>query len=287
MFYFPSPRALAALLPALALAGAAAAANAPQPAGNPVVARVDGIELHKSDVEAERQTLPPQAQQMALDKIYPLLLDRLVNNTLVTEAARKQHLEQDPEVQKQLKKAEDQLVERAYLTRAIEQATTPEALKARYQTWIKDKKPGEEVHARHILVKTEDEAKTVVAQLEKGADFEALAKKYSTDPGAASGGDLGWFSREEMVPEFAEAAFALPKGQFTKTPIKTQFGWHVIQVLDRRSKAVPTYAEAEPEMRTLVARDVVTAKLAELHKNAKIETFDLNGKPMALPKKDK
>jgi peptidyl-prolyl cis-trans isomerase C len=283
MFSSAPFRALVALLPALALSGAAAAANPPAAAGNPVVARVDGIELHRSDIEAERQTLPPQAQQMPLDKIYPALLDRLVNNTLITEAGRKQHLDQDPEVQRQLKQAEDQLIERAYLTRAIEQATTPAALQARYQSWVKEQKPEEEVHARHILVKTEDEAKSIIAQLEKGADFAALAKKYSTDPGGAGGGDLGWFSRTEMVPEFADAAFATPKGQFTKTPVKTQFGWHVILVLDRRTKPVPSFAESEQQMRNLIARDVVTAKLAELHKNAKIETFGPDGKPLTLP----
>ena len=98
----------------------------------------------------------------------------------------------------------------------------------------------EEVHARHILVKTEAEAKSIIDQLNKGADFAALAKKYSTDPAAASGGDLGYFSRDDMVPAFSAAAFALKPGQYTKTPVKTQFGWHVIKVVDRR---VETAAE--------------------------------------------
>ena len=286
MFSSVSPRVLVALLSALAFAGGVAAAP-PAPADNPVVARIDGVELHRSDVEAARKSLPAQAQQMSLDKVYPILLDRLVNDALVAAAARKQHLEQDPEVQRQLKLAEGQLVERAYLQRTIEQAATQEALQARYRIWLKGKKADEEVHARHILVKTEDEAKAVVGELEKGGDFAALAKKYSTDAGAGAGGDLGWFGRTDMVPEFSEAAFATAKGQFTKKPVKTQFGWHVIEVLDRRTKPVPAFAEAEPEIRNLVARDVVAAKLTELHKNAKIETFGLDGKPIALPQTGK
>jgi len=272
--------ALPALVVGLALAGAALAANPPAPAADPVVARVDGVELHRSDVDAAKNALPPQAQQMPMEKLYPLLLDRLVDNALVTAAGRKQHLDQDPEVQRQLKRDEDQLVERAYLERAIDKATTPQALQAKYQVWIKQKGPEEEVHARHILVKSEDEAKSVIGQLEKGGDFGDLAKKYSTDPAGASGGDLGWFGRNDMVPEFAEAAFSTPKGQFTKKPVKTQFGWHVIEVIDKRTKAAPSFDEAQPELRNLIARDVIAAQLAQLKKGAKIETFGLDGKPL-------
>jgi peptidyl-prolyl cis-trans isomerase C len=281
MFFSAPISAPLALVAGLVLAGAAFAAGPPAPAGDPVVARVNGQVLHRSDVDAARQSLPPQAQQMPMEKLYPILLDRMVDNVLVTEAGRAQHLEQDPQVQEQLKRDEDQLIERAYLQRAIDKAATPDALKAKYQQWVKEKPPEEEVHAAHILVKSEDEAKSIIAQLEKGADFAALAKKYSTDPsGSSNGGDLGWFGKNDMVPEFADAAFATPKGQFTKTPVKTQFGWHVIEVLDRRTKAAPSFEEAQPQLREMIARDVIAAQLAELRKGAKIETFGLDGKPM-------
>jgi peptidyl-prolyl cis-trans isomerase C len=281
MFFSAPVSAPLAFLAGLALAGAALAAGPPAPAGDPVVARVNGVELHRSDVDAARQSLPPQAQQMPMEKLYPILLDRMVDNALVTEAGRAQHLDQDPQVREQLKRDEDQLVERAYLERAIDKASTQEALKAKYQEWVKGKPAEEEVHARHILVKSEDEAKSIIAQLQKGADFADLAKKYSTDPsGSSNGGDLGWFGKNEMVPEFAEAAFATPKGQYTKTPVKTQFGWHVIEVLDRRTKLPPSFQEAQPELRNLIARDVISAQLADLRKGAKIETFGLDGKPL-------
>src|SRR5271169_1151159 len=181
------------------------------PPGNPVVARVDGTELRLSDVEAAQQNLPPQAQKLPLAQIYPMLLDRLVDGMLITEAGRKEQLDRDPEVQDRLKRYEDRLIQEAYVTRALKQAGTEDQLRTRYQTFLKEKPPHEEVHASHILLATEAEAKSVIAELDKGADFAALAKKYSTDPAAESGGDLGYFGRDDMVAAFADAAFALPK----------------------------------------------------------------------------
>jgi peptidyl-prolyl cis-trans isomerase C len=252
----------------------------PLPPGNMVVARVDGTEFHLSDVEAAQQNLPPQAQKLPLDQIYPILLDRLVDGALITEAGRKEHLEQDPDLQRRLKRYEDRLIQESYLNRAIKSAETEDRLKARYQTFVKEKTGHDEVHARHILVKTEAEAKSVIAELNKGADFAALAKKYSIDSGAGSGGDLGYFGHDDMVKDFADAAFALPAGQYTKTPVKTEFGWHVIEVEDHRVGTPPSFDEARQEVSQLVAHDVVDAKLKELRGAAKIETFGLDGKPL-------
>jgi peptidyl-prolyl cis-trans isomerase C len=257
-----------------------APASSPLPPGNTVVARVDGTELHLSDVEAAQQNLPAQAQKLPLEQIYPMLLERMVDGMLVTEAGRKDHLDQDPDVQHRLKRYQDRLVQEAYLNRVVKGAETEDRLNARYQTFVKEKAGHEEVHARHILVKTEDEAKALIAELDKGADFAALAKKYSTDPGAASGGDLGYFGHDDMVKEFADAAFALPAGQYTKTPVKTEFGWHVIEVEDHRVSTPPSLEEARQEVSQLVARDAVDSRLKELRGTAKIETFGLDGKPL-------
>jgi peptidyl-prolyl cis-trans isomerase C len=258
--------------------------SSPLPPGNTIVARVDGTELHLSDVEAAQQNLPPQAQKLPLDQIYPILLDRLVDGALITEAGRKEHLDQDPDLQRRLKRYEDRLVQEAYLNRAIKDAETEDRLKARYQTFVKEKAGHEEVHALHILVKTDAEAKSVIAELDKGADFATLAKKYSIDPGAGSGGDLGYFGHDDMVKEFADAAFALPASQYTKTPVKTEFGWHVIKVEDHRVSTPPSFDEARQEVSQLVAHDVVDAKLKELRGSAKIETFGLDGKPLPAAK---
>jgi peptidyl-prolyl cis-trans isomerase C len=259
-------------------------APSPLPPPNTVVARVDGTELHLSDVEAAQQNLPPQAQKLPLEQIYPMLLDRLVDGALITEAGRKEHLEQDPELQVRLKRYEDRLIQEAYLNQAIKAAETEDQLKARYQTFAKDTAGREEVHAQHILVKTEDEAKSVIAELDKGADFGELAKKYSTDPSASSGGDLGYFGHDDMVKAFTDAAFALSPGRYSKTPVKTEFGWHVIKVEDRRAGKPPSFEEAREQLSRDLAHEIIDAKLQNLRGAAKIEEFGLDGKPLPATK---
>jgi len=283
--------ALAAML--LVVTSAAAQTPAPAtgaaPAGaaqqDPVVARVNGTELHRSEVLAARQMLPAQVQQIPFDQVYPQLLDSLVTNLLAAQAGRKQKLADDPEVKKRLQWAQDQIIEEVYLGRYIRSAMTDDRIKARYDQFVKDQKPQDQVNAKHILVKTEDEAKAVIADLKGGGDFAAIAKEKSNDPGTkATGGDLGWFTKDEMVPEFAEAAFKLQKGQYTETPVKTQFGYHVIMLVDRRTAPPPTMEEARPQVVALLQRELIEQKVKELRTSAKIETFNLDGsKPSATP----
>jgi peptidyl-prolyl cis-trans isomerase C len=250
------------------------------PSGNPVVARVNAVELRLSDVEAAQQSLPPEAQKLPLAQIYPALLERLIDSELVLDAGRKEHLDQDPEVQRRLKLFQDRLIQQAYIEQLVKAASTEDRVKAQYQKFIGSQSPREEVRARQILVKTEAEAKSIIDQLGKGANFTSLAKKYSADPGAASGGEIGYFGRDDMVPAFTAAAFALQPGEYTKTPVKTEFGWHVILVEDRRTKQPPTFAEAHAEVSRLLARDIIQARLKELRGGAKIEAFGLDGKPL-------
>ncbi|HXA68914.1 MAG TPA: peptidylprolyl isomerase [Stellaceae bacterium] len=283
--------ALAAML--LVVTSAAAQTPAPAtgaaPAGaaqqDPVVARVNGTELHRSEVLAARQMLPAQVQQIPFDQVYPQLLDSLVTNLLAAQAGRKQKLADDPEVKKRLQWAQDQIIEEVYLGRYIRGAMTDDKIKARYDQFVKDQKPQDQVNAKHILVKTEDEAKAVITDLKGGGDFAAIAKEKSNDPGTkATGGDLGWFTKDEMVPEFAEAAFKLQKGQYTETPVKTQFGYHVIMLVDRRTAPPPTMEEARPQVVALLQRELIEQKVKELRTSAKIETFNLDGsKPSATP----
>jgi len=262
--------------------GAAPAGAAQQ---DPVVARVNGTELHRSEVLAARQMLPAQVQQIPFDQVYPQLLDSLVTNLLAAQAGRKQKLADDPEVKKRLQWAQDQIIEEVYLGRYIRGAMTDDKIKARYDQFVKDQKPQDQVNAKHILVKTEDEAKAVITDLKGGGDFAAIAKEKSNDPGTkATGGDLGWFTKDEMVPEFAEAAFKLQKGQYTETPVKTQFGYHVIMLVDRRTAPPPTMEEARPQVVALLQRELIEQKVKELRTSAKIETFNLDGsKPSATP----
>ncbi|HEV3174667.1 MAG TPA: peptidylprolyl isomerase [Stellaceae bacterium] len=266
--------------PAAAQAPAAGAAQQ-----DPVVARVNGAELHRSEVLAARQMLPAQVQQIPFEQVYPQLLDNLVTNLLASQAGRKQKLADDPEVKKRVQWAQDQIIEEVYLSRYIRTAITDDKIKSRFDQFLKDQKPQDQVNAKHILVKTEDEAKAVIADLKNGGDFAAIAKDKSNDPGTkASGGDLGWFTKDEMVPEFADATFKLQKGQYTETPIKTQFGYHVIMLVDRRTAPPPTMEEARPQVVALLQRELLDQKVKELRTGAKIETFNLDGsKPSAAP----
>ncbi|HEY0523976.1 MAG TPA: peptidylprolyl isomerase [Stellaceae bacterium] len=276
-------RRLAPALTAFSILAAGAAAvsfAAASAADDPVVARINGQELHRSDVEAAQRGLPQQIQQMPLESIYPMLLDQMVNGKLLSEAGRQEKLDQDPEVKKQLARVEDRVLQQAYIGKEVEKAATDDKLKAKYEQYVKDNPPKEEVNARHILVEKEADAKAVIADLNKGADFADLAKKKSTDPAAQNGGDLGWFSREEMVPEFSDAAFKLKKGEYTKEPVKTQFGYHVIKVEDRRMGQPPSFDEAKEELTSSIAREVINDKIKSLRDQAKVETFALDGSPM-------
>ena len=250
---------------------------------DPVVAVVDGTEVRRSDVEAVARALPEQYRQVPLPQIYGMLLDRAIDFRLLANAAQEQDLAEDPAVEAALEKARTEVLRDAYIRQQIEEGTTEDKLRARY-----DELKGaegftqEEVHARHILVGSEAEAEEVIAQLEGGAEFAPLAEEHSVDPSARSnGGDLGFFRREQMVPEFAEAAFALEPGEHTMEPVQSQFGWHVIEVLDRRMGA-PSFEETEPRLRQELAREIVIALVADLRDAAEIERFNLDGSPMQI-----
>jgi peptidyl-prolyl cis-trans isomerase C len=273
-----------ALLAAPVWAQAAKPAKSPA-AGDPVVARVNGADIHRSDVIEMMHNLPPQLQQQPPEKVYPLVLDQIVSTMLVSQAGRKSKLQDDPGVKKRVALAQDQIIADAYVQRFIEKNVTDQKLHARYDKFVKEAPPREEVKARHILVATEDEAKAVVTELKGGADFAKVASEKTTDPaGKTSGGDLGYFTKDQMVPEFAEAAFKLKNGEFTDTPVKSQFGWHVIKVEDRRTAKPPAFEQVKPQLTNQVSRELVGEKVKELKTAAKIEVYNADGsKPSATP----
>ena len=271
-----------ALILGLLTLSSSAHAQQPAPAEDPVVAIVDGKELHRSDVEAVARALPEQYRQVPLPQIYGMLLDRAIDFRLLANAAQEQDLAEDPAVQAALDKARADVLRDAYIRQQIEEGMTEDRLRARYDQ-LKEAEgfTQEEVRARHILVGSEKEAKEVIAELEGGAEFTALAEDRSIGPSAPQGGDLGFFRREQMVPEFAEAAFALEAGEYTQEPVQTQFGWHVIEVLERRM-GTPSFEETEPRLRQELAREIVTALVADLRDDADIERFNLDGSPMQI-----
>ncbi len=144
-------------------------------------------------------------------------------------------------------------------------------MQSRYQDHLKANPPATEQHARHILVASEEDARAVITELDGGADFVELAKERSTGPSGPRGGDLGYFTSDQMVPEFSAAAQTLEPGQYTKDPVQTQFGWHVIKLEDRRESAPPSFADMEPQLRQEMTRENVETVLSELREDADVE----------------
>ena len=180
-------------------------------------------------------------------------------------------------MQHQIAAATDRVLQSAMLSQIIGPSITEEALRARYDKDIASKPGEDEVHARHILVDNEALAKQIIADLKKGGDFAALAKQYSKDPGSDHTGDLGFFHKDEMVPEFAAAAFAMKPGEISDTPVHTQFGWHVIQVLERRHAEPPSFEQARAELRQKMIQEGIQKALAEARSQVMVEKFNLDG----------
>jgi peptidyl-prolyl cis-trans isomerase C len=240
---------------------------------------VDGEEIRRSDVIEAQKLLAEQYRQAPFDRIFEPLLERMINSRLTARAGRKENLHKGELVRRQVARFEDQIVERVFLDIRIKAALTDDALRRRYADAVTDFKPEAEVSARHILVKTEEEARAVIEELDGGADFAALARTKSTGPSKTKGGDLGYFTRERMVPEFAAAAFALKKGAYTGEPVQTQFGWHVIKLEDRRQTKPADFEEQKISLREEMSRKVVTDLVASLKRSARIERFDSSGAP--------
>jgi peptidyl-prolyl cis-trans isomerase C len=250
------------------------------PAPDPVVARVGNEEIHLSDISALAEGLPAQYHNMSSEALYPLLLDQAIDRDALVAYAREKGLDKDPTVQRQMQIAANQVLADELMRRQVGPQLTENAIRARYDRDIANKPGEEEVHARHILVPTEAEAIKIIAELKKGADFATLAKAHSTDPGAAQGGDLGFFKKGDMLPEFADAAFALKPGQISEKPVKTQYGWHVIKVEERRAAPPPTYAEVHDELRQQLIQEDVQKVLADARSGLKVEKFNPDGSPI-------
>ena len=248
-----------------------------------MVATVNGQPVRLSELEVAQQSLPQQYRNMPLQAVFPALLDRIIDSKLVVQEGKKSKVNEDPAFKKRMAFVEEQVLQDFWIQREIARKVTAEKLQQRYEERLKSMPSEEEVHARHILVATEDEAKAIIADLKKGAAFDKLAKEKSTDKASgAEGGDLGWFKKSDMVKEFADAAFALKKGELTETPVKTQFGYHVIKLEDRRKAPPPAFEELADQLREEMSREAVTAQLDQLRSGAKIEKFNMDGsKPEA------
>ena len=259
------------------LAGFATAQTDP----DPVLAKVNGQPIHLSELKAAAETLPAQARQMPPQQLYPLLLDQLIDAQALLIEAKKNGVDKDPEVQRTMQMAADRALESSLLNKDVRPQVTDEAVKAHYDQQYAGKAGEQEVHARHILVADEATAKKIIAELKKGGDFAALSKEYSKDPSAAQqGGDLGFFKKTDMVPEFADAAFALKDNEVTPVPVKTQFGYHVIQTLEHRTAAPPQFDQVRDELRQQMVQAAVQKEVSSARGAVTIERFNMDGSPV-------
>jgi peptidyl-prolyl cis-trans isomerase C len=240
---------------------------------DPVLARVNGVEIHQSDLALAEDEVGASMPQMAPEQKREYLITYLTDVVLLAQAADKQKLGDRDDVKRHLAFERNKVMMEALLQDTGKAALTDDAMHKVYDEAVKQMPPEEEIHARHILVPTEAEAKEIEDQLKKGADFATLAKEKSKDPAAADGGDLGYFTKDQMVPAFSDAAFKLEKGQISD-PVHTQFGWHIIKVEDKRIKPTPTFDKVKPQIEDFVAHKAQAELVENLRKSATIERFD-------------
>ena len=255
--------------------------TAKQPAAkNPVVATVNGERVMLSDLRALHSDLPEQIRKIPLDRIYQPLLEQVIQIKLLAAKARADGLDKSPPIERKLRALADRVLQQAYLEDHVDKTVTEDQVAKAYKDFAAGHRGEEEAKARHILVKTKKEAMAVIEALEKGGKFADLARKRSIGPSKAGGGDLGWFARGQMVKPFADAAFALKKGAYTGVPVKTQFGWHVILLEDRRHKAPPPFEAKRAEIKAELGQKLAIAEIERLRKSANVVRFGPDGKPL-------
>ena len=268
--------AIGALLLALPVVSACSknpSSEAPTTGSGPVIARVNGVDIRESDLALAEEDLGAEVQAASPEAKREHLIAYLADMIMVAQAADKKKLADNPDFQRRLAFMRTKLLMGFELQEEAKAALSDEALHRTYDDAVRSMGGQEEVRARHILVDSEDEAKAVLDQLKAGGDFAMLAKEKSKDPGAAAGGDLGYFTKEQMVPEFAEVAFKMYPGQVSN-PVKTQFGWHIIKLEDKRTRKPPEFERVKDQIETYLARKAQSDFIAKQRQTAKIERLD-------------
>lgn len=246
------------------------AAAAPTVSKQDAVASVNGVYISKKTLETLEKEIAERSQGQSFPKEQ--LLEELIQRELLIQQALQKKLDQSPEVIERMATVKNSLLSQAALQDYLKaNPVTEEEIKAEYDSKMANM--GEEYKARHILVKTEDEAKKIIEELEKGGDFQALAKKHSIDPMGAEGGDLGWFTADRMVPPFSEAVVALENGKYSKQPVQTQFGWHVILREEARALTPPPFDAVKEQIRPMLQRQKAQTMIENLRNSAKVEVL--------------
>ena len=246
-------------------------------AANTVVATVNGVKILRSDVEAARSQLPEQYRKLPMDQLYQPILNQLIRTKVLSAQARADKLHETEGYKRRVALIAERMLEEELLKKTIDEKVTDDALQARYDKTSGSFPTKEEIRARHILVKTEAEADAIIKELTGGADFAKLAAEKSIGPSKANGGDLNYFSKGQMVPPFEEAAFALAKGEFTRSAVKSPFGWHVIKLEDKRQSKPPSFEESRDRLSQELSQEFAEQLVRGLTEKAKIERFEADG----------
>lgn len=239
-----------------------------------VLATVNGKAITAGEVDQAAGDLDPQFARLPVEQRRLAALAALIDIKALSAEAVKAKLDQTSEFKARMEFLRERALHNEYFKNQIVDKISDEDVRARYDKEIAALPAQVEVRARHILVKTKEEAEAIIKKLEGGAKFEDLAKENSTDGSAANGGDLGYFTEGQMVPEFEKAAFALKPGEYTKEPVQTQFGYHVIQLEDRRTKQPPSFDEVKDQIRSIILRERYVEAVKKLRDGLKIEYKD-------------
>lgn len=246
-----------------------------------IIASIDGVPIHLSRLQQALQAFGKDLGKLDPQAFYITIMDRVIDQELAARAGRRAGLLEDPVIKVRLEAAQNAVLADAYILKIGEAATSEVLLRRRYEALGQD--GVKQVHARHILVKTEELAKEVIELLQLGGDFEVLAKEHSVGPSGPRGGDLGFFGKAQMVPPFAEAAFSMKAGEFTTAPVRTQFGFHVIKVEAIKMVPPPPFYEAAPKLAEEARTEAMLGELDKLRAAAKIERFAPDGTPLSDP----
>lgn len=259
---------------AFAQDAAAPAAAAPAVAPETVVATIGDQSITEADLAFAAEDLQQELQQVPPEERRAFLVTVLIDMKVMAKAAKAAGMADTDLFKRRLQYLEERSLRRDYFTQKVATAVTEESVKAAYDQLVKDFKPVEEVHARHILVATEDEAKAIKAELDGGKPFEVLAMEKTTDPsGKQNGGDLGFFSKGMMVPEFEAVAFTLEPGKISD-PVQSQFGWHIIKVEEKRMSSPPPIEQVQQQLGQQVMFKAFDDAVAALKKDAKLDIPD-------------
>ena len=262
-----------------ALCLAISSESSAQTGPDPIVATVAGEPVLRSEVVAELSALPAHYRDVPVERLYPVVLNRLIDQRLLLAEALQLGLDKDPQVERRLQRARNRIIQEVFLDRHVRAQVTAATVRDSYRDFAENRQQNRKVRLRQILVDTEPDARRILAELVSGGDFGALARQHSIGPRAADGGDLGFVGPADVVPTVAAAVFELPQGGMAPEPVQSPFGWHVLRVEEIRDTEAPSFEQVEEQLTTALSKRAIANLLQGLRRRASIERFAMDGSP--------